>query len=146
MAELTGPKIFLRFLWPCAKFRLVAKLISKAEYDRLESFVKSGEEPHPSLFRDLFPGPTDELERFAKERNSPMWARRTVSEFCLQFGNQEEGKFPVKVATVCSVVNSDEVQVFCGNRTFIVDNPFRIPLEIGDSALIRLQMVIGKDE
>ena len=79
--KITGPSLFLRYAWSCAKSRLSKGLITLQEYRRLEYHVLANREPRVTLLLKCFPNAFEKLINFARRNEKDPWDFKTVQEF-----------------------------------------------------------------
>ena len=142
MEQISGPKRFFRFAWPCAQHRLNANLITQANYNRLLLIKEQNLEPEMSFLRECFPDGTNSLEDLAIQKGREMWSPENVADFCRHHQGTHKG-CSARVATVVSLGDKKVVVIWEG-KTLEVTNDFNLDIQPGDNVLIHISTIVDK--
>jgi len=140
--EISGPKLFLRYAFPCAEYRLHASLISQQDFDTLKLLAETGDEPETVFLEKCFPNAVKDLGEHAKLRDiTNMWATKTVAQLW-RYLHGHNNHCAVKLLAVRGI-RGQEIDV---GLSFIVINLYNLDLRKGDLIFVHRHVVAEKRE
>lgn len=134
---MTGERLFLRYVWPCARVRLDAKKISQQQYNELEETVRNDSEPRKQLLAVCFPGAYKDITNWSYEFVVHYW--RYIHRH-----DDEPVQKDVWQAIVIETPDSQFVSLQISDRHIIAINEYRIPLRAGDIVYGHKHMIVEK--
>lgn len=139
--KMSGPKLFLRYAFPCAEDRFHASFISCEDLKLLERIIKFDEEPEVLILQKCFPKAVNNLVNFAESTGKIVWAFETVAEYW-RFHHDHSDESRVKTLVV-SRINGIIINV---GLNFAVINLYGIKLKKYDQVLVHNRVIVEKLE
>lgn len=139
---VSGPLLFLRFIFPCMKYRLFTGKMEQGDFDALKRHVRNNTDPEIPLLEKCAPDAVRDLRACSRLGNKKVWSYGAVYKYWLyRHGSSDD--CVVKIGEVHSRLSAG-ISVVIDGEPATCSNTYRLELERGDRVMIHHRVIVAK--